>query len=152
MSKVNMFLIIGIDVLLVAKHNVGNLCILQTCVSMVPKGSELLQIINNIRSGQLELSGFRVLVIMTGRADVLDRSVSVPAQLEELRQVVSKVDPAMIILLCTPIPWAGDSERLTQKLQCTGPVFKAFCQGKLTMAFSRAMQNFTTELVLMKPL
>ena len=102
------------------------------------------QLSQKISSGAIDLWGCKVICILVGRFDVLDRSLPVEPKLQELQLVIGRVNPSFIIVLCTPLPRGGDDQQITRKLFCTGHMLRMFCQGKGRLEFAKIGANFTS--------
>ena len=128
--------------LLLAEHFISDLNLPSTTVTLVhPRtGFKNLAVYLNTCS----LREIKIIVTMVGQADVLDRQVSVQQSLQEFREAINEQDPAILWLLCTPLPWPSDSAAVAHKLHCMTGMLKAFCHGKSTVEYSRATQDFVT--------
>ena len=132
------------DVLLLAEYYADNLVLPRSHLRLVHKGSGWRDVIQQIRTGGLIVAGYKILVVLIGRAEVLDRSCSVEMVLQQLHDVVSLQDPAIVLVLSTPLPWPTDGPQVARKLFRTTAVLKAFCHGKASVEFSRASEQLVT--------
>ena len=108
---------------------------------LVQKGMGYCELASEIAKGGVLRSNTKILVMAIGRSDVLNRQFPVLEQVQAVRQAVDDWNPAIIMLLVSPVLWLGDGMTVTHKLGCTTPVLKAFCSGKPNMEFSRATQG-----------
>ena len=132
------------DILLVAECSLADLQIPGVHISLVHKGASYTQLAQLITTDTVNITGFKILVIFLGRTDVLDRSKTVEESLDLVRQAVKDKDPAMILLVATPVPWSSDGAQVARKLFRTTQMLKAYCHGKATMEYLRASQEFVT--------
>ena len=122
----------------------GNVVFPEAHIRMVPKGSGYFELAKHITAGSLLVQGYRILVIMIGRAEVLDRSMPVQASLQILLDAIARIDGAIVVVFTSPVPWPDDDVRITRKLFRTGAVLKAFCHQRENCVFSRAADILTT--------
>ena len=62
----------------------------------------------------------------------------------QVREVVNARDPAIIMLVATPLPWPLDGEKVTQKLFCTSMMLRSFCDVNSTLQYVCASQEFVS--------
>ena len=104
------------DILLMAEYFATNLAVSKARITLVHPGTGYSQVARDIMSGRLSLDQAKVIVLLVGRADVLDWSVKVQENLMQVRRAINARDPAIILLACTPLPWPQDSEAICRKL------------------------------------
>ena len=127
-----------------AKYYAKSLQLPRTSIKLVHKGSGYADFAKLISAGGVPLKQYKVIVLMIGQADVLDRSVLVGTQLDKVRVALNRVNPALLLLVCTPMPWPGDTHDVAHKLHRTTGMLKALCHGKPTMEFSRVTEDLVT--------
>ena len=128
----------------VVEDSVGELTLPQARVITVPFTSGYGELATKIKMCSLSLKGCKVLFLFIGRFDVLDHSSSVEPKVERLQKVVGYINPAIILVLSTPLPREKDDVRITRKLFHTGHILRLMCQGKARMVFVRTGAEFTT--------
>ena len=125
-----------------AECSLAQLLIPGAKVTLVHKGAGFEEVASLIRSGMIEVQGFKIVVLLVRRADVLNRSRPVVPQLDQLLQAVQQVDSAIILLVASPIPYPTDGPDVVRKLYRTTAMLKAYCHGKPTVDYLRATQDF----------
>ena len=110
---------------------------------VVSKGEGFLDLRNLITSGRLLIRGYKVMVILLGRVDVLDWQSSINQKLQALVEAIHAREPGLAVCFATPPPWPQDSVRVTSKLFRAGAVIKAFCKGHGLLHFTRACADLT---------
>ena len=132
------------DVLLLAEYYASNLQVRQAKIQLVHPGSGYAELAEGIARGQVSLFGVRILVLLIGRADVLNREVAVQDSLMRVRDAVNARDPAIIMLVGTPLPWPLDEEKHSRKLYRTTVMLKGLCDAGSTLQYIRATQDCVT--------
>ena len=114
----------------------------RTRVKLVSKGSGYGQLMKEIRQRDIDLMDVKIVVVLIGRQDVLDRSEPYLDRVQRLVQVIHRIKSTVVVLFCSPLPWPGDSEVVARKLFRTAPVLRRYCrqQGPLVQ-YSRAAQQ-----------
>ena len=113
-------------------------------VFLVRKGSGIIDLIHKINSGALIILGYEIVITLLGRADVLDRTCSIQERVQDLVAAIGKQDPATLLLMGTPLPWANDEERLVRKLFKTGHLLRSMCGAIQNLYFTKATEDFST--------
>ena len=116
----------------------------RTSFRLVHLGTSYKELAADIKRGKVDLKWFRILVLAIGRADVIDRNASVQQSLMAVREVVNEQDPAIIMLVCTPLPWPLDGSETARKLYRTSLMLKEFCQSNTTLQYARFTQDLVT--------
>ena len=83
-----------------------------------------------------------MVVLAIGQADVLNRQIAVQDSLMQVWEAINGVNSAIILLVCTPLPWPTDEEKQCHKLFRTTLMLKEFCTPDSTLQFIRATQEF----------
>ena len=112
---------------------------------LVSKSTGFFELSRQVSSGSLLIKGYKIIILLIGRGDVLDRSAQVTQRLQSLLDAVARVDAGIKVIVTTPLPWPTDEERITRKLFRTGAVLKAFCKGKSQVSFSKITQCLTNQ-------
>ena len=132
------------DVLLMAEHFVDNLQLPRTSIRLVHPRASYRQMTREITQGQLNMSGFKIVVSLIRHADILNRTVPVETSVLQLREAFDLVNPAVILLMGTPLPWPGDQPQVVRKMFRTTTKLKTLCNGRPTLEFLCATQEFVT--------
>ena len=133
------------DVLLLAEYYALDIHLPRITIQLVPKRSGYAEFAWQILQGAVQLRGIKVIVLLIGRADVLNRAVMVGPQIEVVRAALNKVDPAIILLVGTPLPWPLDPPpEVAWKLFRMSAMIKVFCHGRPTLEYTQATQEFVT--------
>ena len=140
-----MFNLVGNDdVLLLAEYFVTNFNLQRTTIQLVHPGSGLLELANRILLGNLDIQGIKVIVLAIGHAEVLNRAVNVEQAIMACREAVNLQDPAVIMLVSTPLPWPTDGPMQARKLFRTTTMLKLWCPINTNLQYIRATQEFVT--------
>ena len=132
------------DILFLAKYFVTNFNLQHTTIQLVHPGSSFLELVNRICLGNVDLHGIKVMVLAIGCAEVLNQSVNVEKAIMACREVVNLQDSAIIILVCTPLPWPIDGSMQACKLFRTTAMLKMWCPINTNLQYIWATQDFVT--------
>ena len=129
------------DVLLVAEYFLTNFQSKQVQVHLVHPGSGYREFAQRILQRKVHVNGYKVIVLLIGRADVLNRQIAVDASLLQVREAVNEVDPCTIIMVGTPLPWPTDQVNVVRKLFRTTAMLRQWCQPHTTLQYTKATQS-----------
>ena len=130
------------DITLVAECSLAELCIPGVHITLVHNGASYRDVAEMITFGKIGLEQTKVLAVLVGRSDVLNCTKKFNLQLDQLVEAVHRLDPAIIILLASPVPYLTDGPDVARKLFRTSNLLKAFCHGKPAVDYLRATQEF----------
>ena len=110
---------------------------------LVPRGTGYAEIADRVAAGDILVNGYKIIIIMTGRRDVLDRSASVPSRVQRVSDALQRIDPALMVVFMTPIPWFTDEARLARKIFRTGALLRSMAKNQVNLHFSKATEDLT---------
>ena len=121
--------------MVVAEYFAVNLTVDKAHICLVHPGTSYASLAHDIQDGSLSLSGVKVLVLAIGRQDVLDQNVWVQDSLMRVRSTINAVEPAVTILVCTPLPWPTDRQQVMREIFCTSVMLRHFCEPDSTLQY-----------------
>ena len=85
------------------------------------------QLSRDIYRGQLNILKYKLIVVLCGRSDVLDREVKLERVVQSFVRAVQAINRTATILLSSPLPRADDDERMVRRLHGLGNKIRQQC-------------------------
>ena len=109
-------------------------------ITLVDKMSGYTHVAKDINENKLDVSGFKLIIAMLGRAEVLDHHLQLDRAVD---RTVQARNPLGRILITAPIPRPEDNERRIRRFHGLGHLVRKQCDRKRVI-FSMLGERLTT--------
>ena len=106
---------------------------------------------SKISSGTVSLEGFKIMVIITGRAEVVAQHEAVVNCVQSTIDTIHKANSQLIILLCAPVPYPRDGHIMLEELSEFSAVLNDLCKQSEYLEYSRLGHVFYSRRRIVEP-